>query len=91
MSSTRKAPAGQGGGASFRAEVKPPLTRVSGCAFPVNHLDDLPAEAVFQAEKFLQFTAKGGDPDRWWRSKDFTASQRRAIQRAIAVLRRGSL
>ena len=40
-------------------------------------------DSVLQAEKLLAFVQRGGDPARWWRSKDFGPAMRQAIQREL--------
>ena len=45
-------------------------------------------EAREQAEKFLTYTSRGGDPAQWWSAKDFWPKQAKAIKTAIADLRR---
>ena len=45
--------------------------------------DCLGFDADFQAQKLANFVARGGHAKTWWVSKDFTPSQRKAIEREL--------
>jgi hypothetical protein len=52
----------------------------------VKLLKNLPFDAVWQAEKLLDFTRRGGDAARWWQSKDFSPADRHMIEDAVILL-----
>ncbi|MFC1587900.1 hypothetical protein ACFL54_06305 [Planctomycetota bacterium] len=43
-------------------------------------------DAFYQAQKLLSFIQRGGDPVRWWKSKDFTSVRRSEIERQLKMI-----
>ena len=43
-------------------------------------------DICYQADKLLSFARRGGDTALWWRSKDFTPQEERAIREEVRRL-----
>ena len=57
---------------------------------PEKEISEVPdSDAYFQAQQYLAYVQRGGDPERWWASKGFSHQERSEIEREVARLRRG--